>query len=177
MQQIKFCVILGHFLPFHSTPLNNPENQNHEKMKKKKHLGNIIILHICAIKGTNQKKMNIFKKVFLIIFKMLLCGKVSQSEDTSFKKFNLSHLILTFNFNFVMLLHGLNRSLICIQWKSFMLSVISTHSIVMIRSLLDFLKVTSAGTQPEIFWKVAQSLQKCQPPWLDNKEKFGLWNG
>lgn len=54
-------------------------------------------------KGTNQKKMNIFKKAFLIIFKTLLCGKISQTEDTSFKKFNLSHLILTFNFNFVML--------------------------------------------------------------------------
>ena len=28
-----------------------------------------------------------------------------------------------------------------------------------------------------IFWKVAQSLQKCRPRWLAEEENFGLWNG
>ena len=35
-------VILDHFLPFY--PLNNPKNQNFEKMKKI--TGDIIILHV-----------------------------------------------------------------------------------------------------------------------------------
>ena len=31
----RFCfVILGHFLPFYTSPPNKPENQNFEKMKK-----------------------------------------------------------------------------------------------------------------------------------------------
>ena len=41
-----FFVILGHFLPF--DPLNNPKNQNSEKMKKE--LGDII-LHFCTTNG------------------------------------------------------------------------------------------------------------------------------
>ena len=44
LRQTEFFVILGHFLPFHST--NNPENQNFEKMKTTP--GDIIILNMCT---------------------------------------------------------------------------------------------------------------------------------
>ena len=34
-----------------------------------------------------------------------------------------------------------------------------------------------ARAQLGIFWKVVQSLQKCQPAWIADEENFGLWNG
>ena len=43
--ETNFFVILGWFLPFTSPP-NNPENQNYEKMKKKT-FGDVIILDLC----------------------------------------------------------------------------------------------------------------------------------
>ena len=46
----RIFVILDHFLPFH--PLNNPKNQNFEKMKKTP--GHIIILHKCAINDNHM---------------------------------------------------------------------------------------------------------------------------
>ena len=49
-RQVEFFVILDYSLHFY--PLNNPENQNFEKMKKIP--GDIIILHICTI---NQNHM------------------------------------------------------------------------------------------------------------------------
>ena len=49
-RQVEFFVILDYFLHFY--PLNNPENQNFEKMKKIP--GDIIILHMCTI---NQNHM------------------------------------------------------------------------------------------------------------------------
>ena len=51
MGQTKCFVILGHFLPFH--PLNNPENQNFEKIKNASR--DVIILHLC-IKNHNQSR-------------------------------------------------------------------------------------------------------------------------
>ena len=47
-RQTEFFLILGHFLPFYtpSSPPNNPETQNFEKMKKTP--GDIIILHKCT---------------------------------------------------------------------------------------------------------------------------------
>ena len=51
MRQTKCFVILGHFLPFH--PLNNPENQNFEKIKNASR--DVIILHLC-IKNHNQSR-------------------------------------------------------------------------------------------------------------------------
>ena len=42
LSMTEFFVILDHFLPFY--PLNNPKNQNFEKMKKIP--GDIIILHV-----------------------------------------------------------------------------------------------------------------------------------
>ena len=45
MRKTEFFVILDHFLPFYL--LNNPKNQNIEKMKKL--LEDIIILHMCNI--------------------------------------------------------------------------------------------------------------------------------
>ena len=50
VRQTEFLVILSHFLPFYS-PLNNPENQNFEKIKKAP--GYVIILHMC-IKNENH---------------------------------------------------------------------------------------------------------------------------
>ena len=50
MQQTKFLIILDHFLLFY--PLNNPKNQNFEKMKQKS--GNIIILHLCTINDNHM---------------------------------------------------------------------------------------------------------------------------
>ena len=52
MRQIKFFVILGHFLPF--DPRNNPRNQNFEKKNEKKLARDIIILHFCT---TNDDHM------------------------------------------------------------------------------------------------------------------------
>ena len=49
-RQVEFFVILDYSLHFY--PLNNPENQNFEKMKKIP--GDIIILHMCTI---NQNHM------------------------------------------------------------------------------------------------------------------------
>ena len=51
MRQTKCFVILGHFLPFH--PLNNPENENFEKIKNASR--DVIILHLC-IKNHNQSR-------------------------------------------------------------------------------------------------------------------------
>ena len=48
--QIKYFVILNHFLHFH--PLNNPKNKNFEKMKIKP--GDIIILHMCTINDNHM---------------------------------------------------------------------------------------------------------------------------
>ena len=42
MKQTQFFVIQGHLFPFY--PLNNPENQNFEKMKME--FGDVIILHM-----------------------------------------------------------------------------------------------------------------------------------
>ena len=45
--QTEFSAILSYFLPFYL--INNPKNQNFEKMKKKtKTPGDIIILHLCT---------------------------------------------------------------------------------------------------------------------------------
>ena len=41
-----------HFLPFHTSPPNNPENPNFEKMKQKP--GDIIILHKCTINDNHM---------------------------------------------------------------------------------------------------------------------------
>ena len=49
-RQVEFFVILDYSLHFY--PLNNPEKQNFEKMKKIP--GDIIILHMCTI---NQNHM------------------------------------------------------------------------------------------------------------------------
>ena len=46
----ELFVIFGHFLPFY--PLNNPKNQNFEKMKKTP--GDIIILHMCTINDNHM---------------------------------------------------------------------------------------------------------------------------
>ena len=32
------------------------------------------------------------------------------------------------------------------------------------------------GAQLGIFWKVAQILQKCRPPWLADEKDFGMRN-
>ena len=46
----KTFLILDHFLPFYSPSPNIPENQNFEKIiKKKKKPGDIIIFHKCTI--------------------------------------------------------------------------------------------------------------------------------
>ena len=50
LSQAEFFVILGHFLSF--DPLNNPKNQNLEKIKKTPR--DIIILHLCT---TNSNHM------------------------------------------------------------------------------------------------------------------------
>ena len=47
----EFFVILDHFLPF--DPLNNPKNQNFEKMKKTPE--DIIILHMSNINENHMK--------------------------------------------------------------------------------------------------------------------------
>ena len=47
-QQPNFFVILGQFLPFHQPD----DPQNFEKLKKI--LGNIIILHMCAINDNHM---------------------------------------------------------------------------------------------------------------------------
>ena len=53
--QTEFFVILGHFLPFN--PLMDPENQNFEKMKKKKQKQtpkDIILLQMCTINDNHM---------------------------------------------------------------------------------------------------------------------------
>ena len=50
VQRTEFFVILDHFLPFYY--LNNPKNQNFEKMKKAP--GDIITLHMCAINNNHM---------------------------------------------------------------------------------------------------------------------------
>ena len=45
VQRTEHFVILDHFLPFY--PLNNPKNENFEKMKKAPR--DVIILHRCTI--------------------------------------------------------------------------------------------------------------------------------
>ena len=51
MWQTDFFLILDHLLPFYPPPLNNPENQNFEKMKKA--LVDII-LHKCSIPDNHR---------------------------------------------------------------------------------------------------------------------------
>ena len=51
MRQTDFFVILGHFLPFYL--INNPKNQNFEKMKKKPPRESII-LHKCTINANHM---------------------------------------------------------------------------------------------------------------------------
>ena len=43
-------------------------------------------------------------------------------------------------------------------------------------SPLHWEKHPCAGMQLEVFWKVAQSLWKCRPPWLADEEDFRLQN-
>ena len=49
-QRTEFFVILDWFLHFY--PLNNPKNQNFEKLKKAP--GDIIILHMCTINDNHM---------------------------------------------------------------------------------------------------------------------------
>ena len=50
VQRTEFLVILDCFLLFY--PLNNPKNQNFQKMKKKP--GDIITLHMCTINDNHM---------------------------------------------------------------------------------------------------------------------------
>ena len=44
-------------------------------------------------------------------------------------------------------------------------------------SILHMPTMPYRGGELGIFWKVAESLQKCRPPWLADEEHFGLRNG
>ena len=64
--ETNFFVILGWFLPFTSPP-NNPENQNYEKMKKKT-FGDVIILDLCNKKHDQVIMLTQIWSVTNIIF-------------------------------------------------------------------------------------------------------------
>ena len=75
--------------------------------------------------------------------------------------------------------HHLRKINILIHYE--VTKLLNNISLVCFMYLIMSLKETYTSTHQGHFlgivWKVAQSLQKCPPPWLTNKENFTLRNG